>query len=183
MILAQMPTPQLPPLPEGPSLDRVRGPVELTTSASWPITLAVLFGLILCGLLIWSILRKRQKSPAALPPYQAALAELDAAAKLTEGDDERFAILTSAALRHYLENGLGLRFHARTSEEFLRSLKGNTRLDEAFQNKLGQALHDFDQVKFARATLRPDDRIRITDTVRRLIELAHASQQKEDSQA
>ena len=179
MFLAQAQPPQLPPLPDGPSLDRVRGPIEIPAYEPWQITLAALFVLCFLGLILWAILRRRRKQPAPLPPYEIALAELNTAAELTDGDDERFAILISTALRRYLEDELSLRFTARTSQEFLRSLKGNTRLDDAFQEKLGEVLNAFDRIKFARSSIAPAERQHISETVRRLIDQAQSLATKE----
>ena len=181
LFLAQMPTtPQLPPLPEGPSLDRVRGPIEIPAYDLLQIALAVGFIALFIGLLICIFVRSRRKAATTTtPPYEAALADLQAAADLTAEDDERFAILSSHALRRYLEDGLGLRSTARTSEEFLLSLKGTTQLDESFQATLGEVLANFDQIKFAQQAISIEARIHITDTVRKLIDQAHATSQKE----
>jgi|GEM_PF-309148 len=178
--LAQMPaTPQLPALPEGPTFDRVRGPIEIPAYEPWQIMLAVGFAIVFLGLLLWLFLRARRKAAPPTPPYEAAIAELEAAAQLTAEDDERFAVLSSQALRRYLEEGLGLRFSARTSEEFLRSLKGNTTFDTDFQNKLSEALAAFDRIKFAREAINQEARIHITNTVRELIDQARALAHKE----
>ena len=179
IFLAQMPaTLQLPPLPEGPSLDRVRGPIEVSAYEPWLI--AILLGVIVLfiGLSICLSARSRRRA-ATTPPYETALAQLQAAADLTAEDDERFAVLSSHALRRYLEDGLGLRSTARTSEEFLLSLKGNTQLDEFFQTTLREVLANFDQIKFAQQAISITERIYITDTVRELINQAHAPSQKE----
>ena len=92
---------------------------------------------------------------------------MQAAADLTAEDDERFAILSSQALRRYLEDELGLRSIARTSEEFLLSLKDNIQLDEFFQATLREVLANFDQIKFAQQPISITERIYITDTVER----------------
>jgi len=175
MFLAQMPTPQLPPLPNGPALDRARGPIEISAYEPWQIVLAVGFCVLFIGLLFWLFLRARQKGKPITPPYEAAIAELETAAQLTSEDDERFAVLSSQALRRYLEDGLGLRFSARTSEEFLKNLKSNTAFDQGFQNRLSEALALFDRIKFAQQAISQEERIRISDTVRSLIDQAHAS--------
>ena len=98
---------------------------------------------------------------------------------MTAEDDERFAILSSQALRRYLEDELGLRSTARTSEEFLLSLKDNTQLDEFFQTTLREVLANFDQIKFAQQPISITERIYITDTVRELINQAHVASQRE----
>lgn len=185
MFLAQMPAtaPKLPALPDGPAFDRVRGPIEIPAYEPWQIALAVGVTILFIGLLLWLFLRARKKAGAPTPPYEAAIAELEAAAQLTDNDDERFAILSSQALRRFLEDGLGLRFSARTSEEFLRSLKNNPRFDQDFQSKLSEVLATFDQIKFAQQSANKDARIHITNTVRQLIDQAHAIAQKEGEQA
>lgn len=182
MFLAQMPTPQLPPLPEGPALDRVRGPVEIPAYEPWQLGLAIALGVILLVLITWWIIRASRKPSRETPPYEAAIAELDAAATLTTEDDERFAVLSSQALRRYLENGLGLSFGARTSEEFLRALKGNNRFGSDFQTTLGNVLTAFDRIKFAQQSISQAERIQITDTVRSLIDQARATTQTEGAE-
>ena len=180
IFLAQIPAaPQMPPLPEGPSLDRVLGPVEIPAYEPWQIAILLGFIVLFIGLLIWLYVRSRRRAATTTPLYEAALTELQAAADLTAEDDERFAVLSSHALRRYLEDGLGLRSTARTSEEFLLSLKDNTQLDEFFQTTLREVLANFDQIKFAQQAISITERIYITDTVRELINQAHAPSQKE----
>ena len=180
IFLAQIPAaPQMPPLPEGPSLDRVRGPVEIPAYEPWQIAILLGFIVLFIGLLIWLYVRSRRRAATTTPLYEAALTELQAAADLTAEDDERFAILSSQALRRYLEDELGLRSTARTSEEFLLSLKDNTQLDEFFQSTLREVLANLDHVKFAQQAISIEARIHITDTIRKLIDQAHATSQKE----
>jgi hypothetical protein len=157
----------------------VRGPIEIPAYEPWQIALAVGVTILFLCLLLWLFLRARRQTSAPTPPYEAAIAELETAAQLTNNDDERFAILSSQALRRYLENGLGLRVSARTSEEFLSSLKNNPRFDSDFQSKLGEILATFDQIKFAQQSTSQEARIQITHTVRQLIDQAHAIAHKE----
>jgi hypothetical protein len=172
-------TPQLPPLPEGPSLDRLRGPIEIPAYEPWLITLVLGFIVLIIGLLICLAVRSRRKATKTTTPYEAALVELQTAANLSAEDDERFAILSSQALRHYLEDKFGLSSTARTSEEFLHSLKGNTQFDESFQSTLREVFANLDHVKFAQQVISIKARIHITDTIRKLIDQAHAISQKE----
>ena len=180
IFLAQMPAaPKMPPLPEGPSLDRVRGPIEIPAYEPWQIILALGLIVLFIGLLIWSAARSRRKATKTTSPYEAALAKLQAAADLSTEDDKRFAILSSQALRRYLEDEFGLSSTARTSEEFLLSLKGNTQFDESFQKTLREVLANFDQIKFAQQALSIESRINITNAVRKLIAQAHVTSQRE----
>lgn len=180
IFLAQMPAaPKMPPLPEGPSLDRVRGPIEIPAYEPWQIILALGFIVLFIGLLIWSAARSRRKATKTTSPYEAALAKLQAAADLSTEDDKRFAILSSQALRRYFENEFGLRSTSRTSEEFLLSLKGNTQLDESFQTTLHEILATLDQTKFAQQAISIESRIYIVDTLKDLINKAQVISQKE----
>ena len=180
MFLAQIAnTPQLPELPKGPSLDRVRGPIEIPTYEPWQIVLAAFFVVLLLGAIAWLILKSRRNTQSGLPPYEAAIAELDAATALSDQDQERFAVLCSQALRRYLEDALGLKFSARTSEEFLRSLKGNTVLEESYQGELEKVLAAFDRIKFAREEISEQQCSEISNTVRSLIDQANKTSQTE----
>ena len=180
IFLAQMPAaPQMPPLPEGPSLDRVRGPIEIPAYEPWQIILALGFIILFIGLLIWLAVCSRRKATKTTPPYEASLAELKAAADLSTEDDERFAILSSQAIRRYLEDEFGLRSTAFTSKEFLLSLKDNTQFDESFQTTLSEILDSLDQTKFSQQTISIESRIHIIDTLKDLINQAQVISQKE----
>jgi hypothetical protein len=180
IFLAQIPAAaQMPPLPEGPSLDRVRGPIEIPAYEPWQIVLALGFIVLFIGLLICLAARSRRKAAKTTPSHEAALAELQAVADLSAEDDERFAILSSQVLRRCLEDKLGLHSTARTSEEFLLSLKCNTQLDESFQTTIRETLATLDQTKFAQQPITIKLRIHIIDTLRELINQAQAISQKE----
>ena len=182
IFIAQIPaSPQLPPLPEGPSIDRVHGPINIPAYEPWQIALLLGFIIVIFGLLIWPVVRNRRKAGTKTPPYEAALVELQAAADLSAEDDERFAILSSKALRRYLEGELGMRSSAHTSEEFLLSLKGNTQFDESFQTTLRELLVNLDQIKFAQQAISIESRIQITNTARKLINQAQVTSQEEGS--
>lgn len=168
-IVAQMPAPALPDLPEGPSLERLRGPVALPAWETWQILTLAALGLVLLAALAWAFLayrRARRHKRATIPPDQAALAAVDAA-RLAD-DDERFAVLLSQALRRYLETKRGLAGSGQTTEEFLRTAD----LPPDTRRQLDEFLHTCDQVKFARRPLAEAERTQLADTARRLIESA-----------
>ena len=180
IFFAQMPNAsQMPPLPKGPSLDRVRASIEIPTYEPWQIGLAIGFVVLFISLLILLVVRSRRKATETTPPYEVALAELQAAADLSAEDDERFAILSSQALRRYLEDEFGLRSTASTSEEFLLRLKANTQFDESFQTTLSEILDSLDQTKFSQQTISIESRIHIIDTLKDLVNQAQIISQKE----
>jgi hypothetical protein len=142
----------LPPLPEGPDLERVRGPVELSTLAPWQIVLLVLIPLILILLLVvfW---RRRPRPETKLPAFSQAMQQIDAARKCIDSEGAHYAGLASAALRAYLESKLQLGFSSRTSEEFLDGLRAQNRLPEVTEQKLTEVLATCDRLKFAPSTV------------------------------
>ena len=132
MLLAQMPTTQIPDLPAGPALDSVRGPVDIPLFEPWQIGIITALGLLLIALLTWGItrfIRSRRKRTRAIQPHIAALAELETAAAYTTGDDDRFAVLSSRALRRYFEARSGIPALEKTTLEFLNSLKDHPKLN------------------------------------------------------
>jgi hypothetical protein len=174
MFLAQIAnTPQLPDLPPGPSLDRVRGPIEIPPYEPWQIAVMIALGLLALGLLIWGIarfIRARSNRSRAEQPHLTALAELKAAAELTTEDDERFAVLSSLALRRYFETGKGIAALGRTSLEFLQALEGNSQFNTDARASLADFLEHCDRVKFAQASLTETERNALTGSAIELIQ-------------
>lgn len=155
----------LPPLPEGPSLENVRGPLEASGGYSaWPITLAVLAGLMLAGLFAWRYHRSQRQTTAPLDPLAAALAELQAASQFA--DDERFVQLCTGALRRLLAARCGLPARSLTTAELCARLP----FGEEANRRMGGLLERCDAVKFAGQALAPEQRIELLDTARELIQ-------------
>jgi len=173
MFLAQIANPpQLPDLPPGPSLDRVRGPIEIPPFEAWQIGVMITLAILALGLLIWGILRfmraRSNRTQAELPDL-IARAELKTAAELTLEDDERFAILSSLALRRYFETGKGIAALGRTSLEFLQGLDGHPQMNPEARSSLTEFLEHCDRVKFAQASLTAAERSALTDSATALI--------------
>ena len=173
MFLAQIANaPQLPDLPPGPSLDRVRGPIEIPPFEAWQIGVMIALAVLALGLLIWGILRfmraRSNRTQAELPDL-IARAELKTAAELTLEDDERFAILSSLALRRYFETGKGIAALGRTSLEFLQGLDGHPQMNPEARSSLTEFLEHCDRVKFAQASLTATERSALTNSATTLI--------------
>ncbi|CAA6691403.1 MULTISPECIES: hypothetical protein [unclassified Lentimonas] len=174
-------TPQLPDLPPGPSLDHVRGPIEIPPFEPWQLGVMIALGLIALGLLIWGIVRfvrARKNRAEQLQPHTTAFAELKTAAKCTAGDDERFAVLSSLALRRYFETGKGIPTLGRTTLEFLKALDGHALLYTEARASLATFLEHCDRVKFAQAALTEDERNALTESA---ITLIRQSEQSADA--
>lgn len=175
MFLAQIANaPQLPDLPAGPSLDRVRGPIEIPLYEPWQIGVMVALAILALGLLTWGIirfLRARRNRTRQAQPHSTALAELKAAAELTTEDDERFAVLSSLALRRYFETGKGIAALGRTSLEFLQALEGHAQFNSDARTSLSDFLEHCDRVKFAQVSLTESERNALTGSAIELIQL------------
>jgi len=164
-IFAQMAAPQLPPLPAGPSLENLRGPVELDSGFPlWQTALALIAIGVVAAIFI-SLLRRSRPAPApTLSPYETALAELTAAEQATE--DGRFATLCAKAMRRYLELHFRLPAYSMTTAE----LGARLPLGSECADRLNRLLNHCDQVKFASRPLVAEDRVEISNTAKELIE-------------
>jgi len=173
-LLAALPaqTPGLPNLPPGPSLDRVRGPIEIPPFEPWQIGVIIALAVLALSVLIWGILRfmraRSNRSQAELP-HLTARAELKAAAELTTNDDARFAVLSSMALRRYFETGKGIAALGRTSLEFLQGLDEHQQMNHEDRRSLTEFLEHCDRVKFAQASLTATERSALTNSATTLI--------------
>lgn len=155
---------QLPALPPGPSLDKLRGPVELGTGPEiWQIALAVLLLGLMAGFLMWFLLRSR-RSTAPPPAEELALAELEAATLAEE--DIRFAQLCANSLRNYLGAQHHLPADTLTSAELYQRLP----IRKGLRDEVRQFLDWCDSVKFAGRELRAEAREQMLRTARGIIE-------------
>ena len=169
----------MPKLPPGPSLDRVRGPVEIPFMEPWQIALIALLSLIVVVLFGWKlfkIIRSKSNQQAPIAPQDAAIAELESAAELTANDDERFAVLSSMALRRYFETGKGINALGRTTDEFLKGLNNHASLNVDARRSLAECLTLCDQVKFAKAVLSKTERRTLTRSAVEVIRQCEAPQ-------
>lgn len=178
-------TPMIPELPPGPSLDRVRGPIDMPFPETWQIVLIALLGIVVAGLLGWQLLRTirtRKGRHPSTSPYSAALAELKSAAELTAGDEERFAVMSSLALRRYFETSKGIEALGRTTDEFLESLRAHSILNANARESLAEFLQHCDRVKFARLTLGEAERSKLTESALAVIRQCEITQTETGTQ-
>ena len=161
--------PQLPPLPDGPLLERARAPIEPTGIESWPLIIALIALLLIVAWFAWLGFRKCRRHANTYSPYVAATGALDAAATLTKGDDERYAILSAQALRRYLCEQVGIGANSSTSDEFLQAIARNQTLPSSEKEALARIFARFDHVKFARGRINSEERQELTDTLCELI--------------
>lgn len=114
----------------------------------WALGVAVV-ALLLLGLLIFLVTRRKQTAlPPLIPPHIRARERLAQALALI-GEPKPFVIAVSDALRGYLEERFRFRAPERTTEEFLHELKRTERLLPDQKESLGEFLQRCDLVKFA----------------------------------
>ncbi|MGB0408580.1 MAG: hypothetical protein ACPGIC_01170 [Opitutales bacterium] len=163
IILAQIAAPQLPALPEGPSLERVRGPIEASGFSAAQLILAAVAAILIIAGILWLYLRTHRKPATIIPPDATALAEIEAAAQAS--DDELFAITCAHAVRRFLGTRFRLPITSQTSHEATRQLPITAEHKERIQDFLLAC----DGVKFARQALTPAQRKGILDTARSIV--------------
>ncbi len=107
-------------------LHDIVGPMSFFPYTPMQVLLASGVLVVLAGGILWGIKKWNQKPP--LTPREAALQALaEMRNKLMEGSDHEFGILVSGLLRNYLGTVFGLAAPRQTTEEFLESLRDNSR--------------------------------------------------------
>ncbi|ADE53802.1 DUF4381 family protein [Coraliomargarita akajimensis] len=174
--LAQaQPPQQLPDLPAGPSLQHVRGPIEIPEVFPWSTALLLILGAVLLVLVTYTLWtrRLRQRSTSALqaPDEEAheALSQLSSI-----GNSSDFAQQLSRTVRHYLSRSLQRDFTAKTAGECLNDLPANFPTGPMV---LEQWFQQIEAAGFAGKDLSKDDRSVLVDTARQLIN-NHQAQMK-----
>ncbi len=158
--------PQMPDLPSGPNLDRIRGPVEIPMFEPWEIALMVSLTLIFLTSFIYLLIKSiRGKIRPSLPSAKTkALHELDTVAK--EPDSAQFATHTSKIIRRYLEEAREIPALRQSTTELIMA----ARLPNPQHKQLDSLLNTCDCAKFARKPLTEAIRIQLLDTAKQLVE-------------
>ena len=129
-------------------LHDIVGPISFFPYTPLQILIASIVLLLIIGGVLWVIKRSKQRLP--LTPREAALQALtEIKNKLMEGSDHEFGILVSDLLRNYLGTVFGLAAPRQTTEEFLDSLRDNSRFTSEEQESLKSFLEQSDFLKFA----------------------------------
>jgi hypothetical protein len=129
--------------------------------------------LLVGGLLVWLIRRRRRREAPALPADQWALTEIQRIEGLElagNGEVERYHTLLSDVVRRYLERRFHLPASRQTTPEFLRTMAASGLLTPAHQGLLGGFLERCDLAKFARAGFSPEECRQAAATARAFVE-------------
>jgi hypothetical protein len=135
----------------------IAGPVELPVDYSPYIWIgagaAVLIG---AGVATYILLRRRERKVGEAPlrpAHEIAYEQLEeiASADLIEtGEVDRYYVLLSGVVRHYLENRFSLHAPEMTTEEFLQAVASEEQLAGDHRTLLRDFLTECDLVKFAK---------------------------------
>ena len=158
--------PSLPELPPGPSLENIRGPVEIPILEPWQILLIAVLTFIFLAISIFFIIKYIRKAfrPSLPDPETKAFQELDVIKK--ETDNGTFATRTSEILRGYIEETRDLPALRQSRTELISMAQ----LPGPQHAQLDTFLDTCDRVKFAREPLTKAMRIELLKTARQLIQ-------------
>lgn len=170
--LAQVPTPgaqpaPLPELPDGPTLESLRGPVELPEPFPWLQTSLIATGvllLLLITVLIWKYLQRRRAKHSTPPPHTQAEAKLQTAQQLVDSAD--YAQHLSQVIRVYLSQTTGTDYTSRTVAECLQQLPSDFPTPQII---LQQWFASIENATFAGEHLSEQQRSELLDTARRIL--------------
>lgn len=175
--IAQMTLPassgQLPPLPEGPSLDRLRLPPGAESALGWWATVLLLGLLATIALLLIYLRKQSRKTPPPPSPYRAALAEIETARGLAVSDRD-FAGLCSGAIRRLLLQHFNLEQSGLTHEELTYKIP----LEKEEKQQIRDFFNLCDGVKFAQVKLSKEERIALSDTALKIANAFKSSQEE-----
>ncbi|MGA3266981.1 MAG: hypothetical protein ABSE16_09180 [Verrucomicrobiota bacterium] len=130
----------------------IKPPVAIPNGWEWLWWILTGLAIAVVLFLLWSWWRRRKENVPAEPPVPA---HIRAKQKLAEAlalisQPKPFCILVSDTVRLYLEERFDFRAPERTTEEFLRELRGTELLSPDQKESLGRFLESCDLVKFAK---------------------------------
>lgn len=155
----------LPPLPEGPSLEQIRVPVEPQQGLEiWQVVMGSLLAVGLLVFFIWLYRRLRKPREAPLAPSAAASAELEIA-EACATDDDMVAALAAGAIRRLLTQ----RYHRAGAGLTVDEFVGKLPLRKAAKQEVGAFLKECDRIKFGGEPIDPARREHILNTAHALV--------------
>lgn len=164
---------QLPPLPEGPSLQQIRVPLAPLVANDYTLELFAGIGLLLLALFLarkWLItgLRKlRRPRQASLSPQQQAHAELDA--NRLQTDAVRFAEGIHNCILRYFKNEYAIGLESHSSAEIITVIQQQLHLTSQVELDLIRILEQCEHIKFSQQSLDPATRERLDQWAQALL--------------
>ena len=150
-------------------LHDIAPPVDYSLLSPWVIAVACLAGLVLLGLFVWWLLRRRKLRPKPQKTaQQRALEQLDNISREIETmTPYQFSVRVSDILRRYVTEQYQLPVTRQTSVEFLNTLAKTSPFSEDDKSLLEDFLNRCDLIKFARyAATTGDSRLLLEEATR-----------------
>lgn len=178
--IAQMQT-SLPDLPPGPSLEHVRGPVEIPKYTTGEYAAFAILGIILYLIIAYALYRffRRKRRPAPPPPpYSIFQKTIDRIESTGETDAKAQARELSHAVRQYLQAALVGYTPGLSTAEFLSKLETHPSVNRAQAAGLQHLYQSLDRLKFARESNATASIQNLIQDAKQLIADIHEQQQK-----
>ena len=156
-------------------LHDIVGPIAFFPYTAREVLCFLVLFLLLAGALVWGVRKLRQK-PALTPREKMLQALVAMKGRLMEGSDHEFGVLVSGLLRDYLGTFFLLAAPRQTTEEFLDSLRGNSRFTTSEQESLRHFLSASDLLKFANGKATKEERLALIVAAEHFIQGDEASE-------
>jgi hypothetical protein len=148
----------------------------LVLLVAWPVA-----SILIVGVLLWRLRRRRLPHVLPLPPGAAALRELErlaAVGLVSAADVRRYYAQLSDVVRRYLEARFQLPASRQTTAEFLESVRQSPLLAADLQALLRDFLERCDRAKFAPVTPAPAECEAAAELARRFVQETEAAAQR-----
>lgn len=168
----------LPELPPGPSIDRIRGTLDIPFLSVWQYT-AICIGLTLLGLWLvvffYQRIRANNEPIDQLSPYDLALKTLNTLN--SEKDSTQVGEKIIYTLCKFFEESLKIKAHGRSCSAILQQLD----LDKSDNEQLANIWNDCNHAKFGQAIINEDCRTLLIKKAVAIINAAHANEVREEN--
>lgn len=158
-----------------------------------PWLLWIVGGVLIIGLIIWYVIRRRKNKPlfatekkVVVPPYVAAVRELERlkTEKLWQsGRVKEYYTRLTDTLRQYMEDELQIPAMEQTSFETIRALQQHERVEKEDVEKVTEMLQTADFVKFAKSTPLPDENARNLEVAFDFVNHTNRREEKEEAKS
>lgn len=168
----------LPELPPGPSLDRIRGTLDIPLFSAWQYTALFICVILLGSCLILFFYRQihaKNKIINELSPYDLALKSLKILN--SEKDSAQVGEKIIYALCVFFEASLKIKAHGRSCSAISQQLD----LDKTESERLIGIWNDCDHAKFGQAAIDQDSRTKLINTSVAILNAVHAKKGKEEN--
>ena len=168
----------LPELPPGPSLDRIRGTLDIPLLSVWQYTaLCICVTLLGLWLVVFFYRRLRSKKNAIgnLSPYDSALGILKSVD--SEEDSAKVGEKIIYALCQFFEESLKIKAHGRSCSVISQQLD----INKTESKRLNSIWNDCDHAKFGQVVIDGDSRIKLINSSIAILNTIHTKEGQEEN--